>query len=233
MLKDPVALNEMAARYARGEGGVTKDASASLQSITAAAESGHGPSQLTLATMYATGTGVAADPGQAVRWFRAAIASGQKSAEVPYATMLAMGNGVTKDDAAALEIFQRAAERGDSGAQWSMGLFNDEGRGGLTADPHEAVRWWKLAAEQGQPFAQARLGVSYLRGKGTRTNLIEAYAWLAASDVDDTKVYVKEMEKQMPARLLDKAKKLADERRALRKQTVVVPAAVPPPSPRP
>src|SRR5205814_253970 len=85
--------------------------------------------QLTLATMYATGLGVAVDPAQAARWFRAALDTGEQAAEVPYATLLATGSGVERDDAAARALFEHAAQRGDAGAQWSLGLFRDEGPG--------------------------------------------------------------------------------------------------------
>ena len=204
-LKDPIAMSEMAVRYSRGDG-VPKDAEASLRMLTAAAEAGHTRSQLTLATMYATGIGVAEDPAQAARWFRAALDAGEEAAEVPYATLLATGKGVERDDAAARALFERAAARGDAAAQWSMGTFAEEGRGGLTANPREAVKWWKRAAEQGQPFAQARLGIAYVQGKGTPSNLVEGYAWLAASDVADAKAIIKELDKKIPAPLLAKAK---------------------------
>src|SRR5262249_36208985 len=130
--------------------------------------------------------------------------------------LLATGNGVPKDDVAARAIYEKAAARGDAGAQWSLGVFYHEGRGGLTANPHEAFKLWKLAAEQGHPLAQVKLGIAYIKGEGTRTNAIEAYAWLAASEVDEAQVLVKDLEKKLPAPLLAKARKLADERRALR-----------------
>ncbi|MGH7336681.1 MAG: tetratricopeptide repeat protein, partial [Myxococcota bacterium] len=116
-------------------------------------------------------------------------------------------------------LFERAAARGDASAQYSMGTFADEGRGGLSADPREAFRWWKRSAEQGQSFAQARLGMAYAQGKGTRSNLVEAYAWLSASDVEDAKPILEELDKRIPAPLLAKARRLADERRALREAT--------------
>ena len=109
-----------------------------------------------------------------------------------------------------------AAARGDATAQWSMGTFANEGRGGLVANPREAVKWWKLAAEQGQVYAQAQLGAAYIGGKGTTANLVEGYAWLAASEVPDGKRALAELDKKIPRPLLEKAKRLAKERRALR-----------------
>jgi len=83
-------------------------------------------------------------------------------------------------------------------------------------DPKEAARLWKLAAGQGQPFAQVKLGAAYIKGKGVQSSIVEGYAWMAASDVPDAQPLLREMEKRMPAPLLEKAKRLADERRALR-----------------
>jgi TPR repeat protein len=66
----------MAVRYSSGNG-VAKDSAASLKMLTAAAEAATRPSQMTLATMYASGIGVPPDPAQAARWFRTAYESGE------------------------------------------------------------------------------------------------------------------------------------------------------------
>jgi hypothetical protein len=97
-----------------------------------------------------------------------------------------------------------------------MGTFANEGRGGLIANPREAVKWWRRAAEQGQPYAQAQLGAAYIEGKGVIRDVVEGYAWLAASEVPDGKPVLAELDKKMPRSMLEKAKRFAAERRALR-----------------
>ena len=166
--------------------------------------------------MYVAGMGVKADSAEGARWFRTALEAGEQAAEVPYATLLATGAGIPKDDPAARALFEKAAARGDAMAQLSLGVFHEEGRGGLAKDERAAFRWWKKAAEQGLPIAQAKLGVAYLKGTGTRKNTVEAYAWLAASEVPDAAEVVKMMDKQLPSPLVAKGRKLAQERRALR-----------------
>jgi len=150
---------------------------------------------------------------------------------VPYASILAAGTGVPKDEVTARALFERAAERGDAGAQWSLGVFHEEGRAGFTPDVKEAVRWWRLAAEQGQPYAQVKLGMAYLTGKGVQSSVVEGYAWLSASEVSEAQPMLREIEKKMVAPLLAKAKRLADERRALRKPKLQ-PASSPQPPPQ-
>src|ERR1019366_4666446 len=48
----------------------------------------------------------------------------------------------------------------------SLGLFYEEGRGGLPEDDREAARLYKLAADQGYALAQINLGVLYAQGLG-------------------------------------------------------------------
>ena len=214
-LGNPVGLSEMAVRHSSGDG-VARDPAESVRLLKQAAESGHGAAQLTLGSIYLNGTnGVPADPKEAARWFRTAMENGETSAEVPYATLLVTGDGVPKDEAAALAIFERAAERGDSSAMWSLGVFHDEGRAGFKKNPREAVKWWRKAAEKGQPYAQAKLGAALVTGTGTTRDLVQGYAWLSASGLTDAKAWVEALDKQLPRPMLERARKLAEERRAL------------------
>jgi hypothetical protein len=130
--------------------------------------------------------------------------------------MLLGGKGVPKDEVAALKLFEEAAERGDPTAEYSLGVLHSEGRAGLEANPRTAVMWWKRAAQQGQPHAQARLGVALVREEGVSRNLVEAYAWLAASGLKDTEPWVERIGKEMPETMLARAKKLAEKRKELR-----------------
>jgi TPR repeat protein len=51
-------------------------------------------------------------------------------------------------------------------AQFSLGVFYENGRGGLAKDDREAARLYKLAADRGFPQAQNNLGVFYENGRG-------------------------------------------------------------------
>jgi TPR repeat protein len=208
------ASSELAARLLNGDG-VDADPERAVAMLKAAAEGGHGPSQLALAQLYVNGVGVEVDAVQAARWYGRAVESGIEQAEAPYAVLLAKGIGVEADESKALELLERASERGESEAQWGLGLFYDEGRAGLRPNPRQAVTWWRRAAEQGHRLAQLRLGVALVRGTGTRKNLEEAYAWLAASGRPEAKAWIDSLEKELTAAMLAKAKKLAAEKSAL------------------
>ena len=51
-------------------------------------------------------------------------------------------------------------------AQNNLGVFYEQGRGGLPKDEREAARLYKLAADQGNARAQANLGLFYSEGRG-------------------------------------------------------------------
>jgi TPR repeat protein len=215
-LGDPTAQSLLASRYATGEGGVEQDASASLAMLEAAAKSGHGPAQISLASLYYRGIDGEPDLEKSAYWFGKAVDSGVEEAEATYAAMLASGIGTPRNEERARILFEKAAERGDPNAEYSLGVFHEEGRGGLPVNLAQAVMWWKRAAKQGQGAAQAKLGIALVRGDGVTPNIVEAYAWLSASGVKETKPWVEAIEKEMPAAMRLQAQKLAEERRELR-----------------
>ena len=70
----------------------------------------------------------------------------------------------------------RMAEAGDAGAQFSLGVTYEQGKG-IRQDYTEAVQWYRKAAEQGQAEAQYNLGVMYAKGEGVRQNYKIAKEW--------------------------------------------------------
>src|SRR5262249_31883770 len=62
--------------------------------------------------------------------------------------------------------YKLAADQGDAQAQNNLGLFYEEGRGGLQKDDREATRLYKLSADQGNADGQYNLGVNYRDGLG-------------------------------------------------------------------
>jgi TPR repeat protein len=225
-LGNPVGQSQMAVRYSQGKG-VDQDATESLAMLEAAARGGHTPAQMSLAAAYLRGIGGEPDQAQAAFWYRTAVEAGVEEAVAPYASMLARGIGVPKDEMAALQLFQKAAEREDATAQYSLGVFHEKGMAGLTADPRTAVMWWRRAANQGQPQAQAKLGIALVRAEGTTRNVTEAYAWLAASGLEETEPWIQVLEEEMPQLMLVRARKLAERRKALRESATADSAEVP------
>jgi len=50
-----------------------------------------------------------------------------------------------------------AADKGNALGQANLGVFYENGRGGIPRDEREALRLCELAADQGNEFAQAAL----------------------------------------------------------------------------
>ena len=71
---------------------------------------------------------------------------------------------------------RRLAEQGHAGAQFSLGVMYDEGRG-VSQNDAEAVRWYQLAADQGDADAQYNLGCMYALGDGVPEDDAEAAKW--------------------------------------------------------
>jgi TPR repeat protein len=80
--------------------------------------------------------------------------------------MYHVGEGVPQDDAAAASWYRKAADQGNDIGQVNLGLFYEEGRGGLQKDDREATRLYKLAADQGNVGGQVHLGLFYEEGRG-------------------------------------------------------------------
>jgi len=71
---------------------------------------------------------------------------------------------------------RKAAEQGEAQAQYSLGIFYQEGVG-VTKDAEEVVKWFRKAAEQGNAKAQYVLGLCYANGEGVTKDDIEVVKW--------------------------------------------------------
>jgi Sel1 repeat len=80
--------------------------------------------------------------------------------------LCADGRDTAKDDREAARLYKLAADQGNAVAQVSLGVFYENGLGGLLKDDREAARLYKLAADQGNATGQAYLGVFYETGRG-------------------------------------------------------------------
>ena len=70
----------------------------------------------------------------------------------------------------------KAAEQGDAEAQFILGVYYYEGKGGVV-DKEEAVKCFLKAAEQGYSEAQFALGMCYDKGEGVVGDVVVAYKW--------------------------------------------------------
>jgi TPR repeat protein len=75
------------------------------------------------------------------------------------------------EDCEAARLYKLAADQGDAFAQFNLGFFYEQGRGGLPKDDCEAARLYKLAADQGNAMGQGNLGMFYARRLGRLTGV--------------------------------------------------------------
>jgi TPR repeat protein len=74
-----------------------------------------------------------------------------------------------RDDREAARLYKLAADQGDAIGQANLGVFYEQGRGGLSKDDREAARLYKLAADQGNATAQVNLAGLYVNAGGGLT----------------------------------------------------------------
>jgi TPR repeat protein len=84
---------------------------------------------------------------------------------------------------AALSACQQAAQAGDAQAQYELGEFYYQGKGG-ERDLPQALSFFEQASLQGHAQAQYQLGLMFSRGEGVQANNIQAYIVLKMAAVN-------------------------------------------------
>ena len=136
--------------------GIAKQASDSLDELTALAKSGDSAAQFDLGNRYLYGNGVQANEFEAARWYREAAQQDNHNAQYNLAVMTMQGKGVIADMSEAVNWFERAAALGDAPSQFTLATFYANGRV-LPRDPIKAHMWFTLAASAGHKSAAANL----------------------------------------------------------------------------
>ena len=128
------------------------------------AESGEAVAQLELASIYASGKGVAKDMDAALKWYAKAAEQGNVDAQLKLGGIYIGGRGVRRDSSEAAKWFMMSAEAGNPAAQCQMGRMHMVGAG-VAKDDVEAYKWARLAADQKD--AAARKVVAFLEKRMT------------------------------------------------------------------
>ena len=147
-----------------------------FEAVKARADKGDSEAQLSLASSYANGKGVAQDPAKAVKWLRKAAEQGSARAQCLLALNYANGTGVKPDKVEAARWLRRAADQDLAEAQFNLGMCYANGDG-VPRNAVEAADWYRKAAEQGLPDAECELGNCYLEGNGVPKNIPEGIRW--------------------------------------------------------
>ncbi len=110
-------------------------------------------------------------------WFEKAAEA--KLADSEYALSQIYANGtdkIARDDKRAREYLILSARKGYDTAQFDLGRWLVEGRGG-DRDYDQGFRWMQLAANRGMVMAQVWLARLYRDGLGTEGDTVKAAAW--------------------------------------------------------
>jgi serine/threonine protein kinase len=119
------------------------------------AERGEPRAQYLLATLLATGQGVARNEQEALQLLARAGGQGIAAAQTALGDAYAQGRGVARDDHAAREWYQKAATQGDGEAQTKLGDMFASGRG-VAQNAFQAYVWYGIAARSGSAAAREK-----------------------------------------------------------------------------
>jgi hypothetical protein len=146
------------------------------EAVKARADKGEADAQLSVATLYANGTGVARDPAKGAKYLRKAAEQGLARAQCLLGLAYANGDGVKMDKSEAAHWLHKAAEQGMAEAQFDLGMCYVNGDG-VAKNAVQAVSWYRKAADQGLPDAQCEMGDCYLEGNGVPKDIPEGLRW--------------------------------------------------------
>jgi TonB family protein len=141
-----------------------------------ASAQGNSEAQVALGWFYRDGRGgLEKNDLEAERLFKLAAAQSNAGALHSLAFLYSNSNVITRDYVEALRLHQIAATQGEFNSLYYLGVFNEQGLGGLKKDEVEAVKWYRLSADKGHSGALAALGGYFEKGRGgIKRNDIEA-----------------------------------------------------------
>ena len=116
----PVAMNNLAALYERGQG-VPRDMREAVRLYRAASDQGYQISRANLGALYATGRGVQRDDREAVRLMQLAADDNEPNGLNNLGKMYAAGRGgLVRDLNQAVRLWRQAAELGNAAARGNI-----------------------------------------------------------------------------------------------------------------
>jgi len=121
-----------------------------------AAVQGVPPAEYRLATLYASGHGVAPDRAKAFRWYLEAAQAGNRKAMSNLAVAYAQGDGTPKNPQEAGRWFLKAAQLGLPDAQFDLAILYERGLG-VPQNLTDAYRWYVIAAKAGDKESKDRV----------------------------------------------------------------------------
>jgi TPR repeat protein len=110
------------------------------------AKKANAEAEFQLGIMYSRGQGVEQDSKKAFEWWSKAASRGHAQAQEALAESYAWGVGVKQDWPKAVQWAKKSADKGNSNGQYLMGVWHENGQGGLKASAVDAYMWYSIAA---------------------------------------------------------------------------------------
>lgn len=148
-------------------------------------------SRITVARMYASGTGTPRNLPQAIKLYGPLAEQGIPDAMFELAEAHYGRSQGNQDSDEALKWYYLAAQKNHAGAQFMLGAVFDSSLIGLSHVPAEyqdeayedrdrlAMDWYTKSAQQCYPKAARQLGVHYTRGDGVPKDQVQAHKWFS------------------------------------------------------
>lgn len=214
---DATALYIIGFCYENGEGGKEKNPQAANEYYAKAMnfflkkEDVLTPAeQFMISDCYKKGAGVEKDDDAAFKWCRKSADVGFSEAQCRLAEFFALGEGVETNMTEALKWVRRAVAQNNATAQFLLGLWLNEGYGGMeqnkpesirlflksavggntlsqycfeksVKEQHESTNTWQKAAALWDAESQYMLGEFFLDGRGVAPDAVEAVKWFRKS----------------------------------------------------
>jgi len=140
----------------KGAQGLKPDKLAATKLLLAAANKGHGPSQLAYGQKLHRGDGVPQDDKVAALWVHKAAEQGLATAQNDYGSMLLHGWGIERNLDEAFKWFEKASNQGDLWAMNNLGGMYEQGWG-TAKDQAKAIEQYQRSAAKGNEAARKNL----------------------------------------------------------------------------
>ncbi|KAG3121346.1 hypothetical protein PI125_g337 [Phytophthora idaei] len=165
--------------------GVAKNLRKAFELYTQAANLDCAVAMTCLGQMYFAGNGTKKDLLVAEKWFELASSAGDIEACHQLGLLMCEKAAHLKDTQQSDEFFSlarvrftQAAGQGHRDAQYELGVFHENGRGGCESSESEAATWYAKAADQGHTGAESSLGRLFLFGMQIQQDIAKAVHFL-------------------------------------------------------
>ncbi len=183
---EATAKNDLAWLYQEGIG-VDRDVPLAVRLYGQAAEGGCSDACVNLGNIYESGELGTVDFGKCFNWYTEAALALNPKGWFNLANCYHWGHGVAQDYEMAYRLFKVVADQKAVDDVWFyMGLYSQEGLGGVEQNYNKALRYYHKGVRAGNAYCCTQLGVMYGKGLGVKQNTRTALKYYRqAADLGD------------------------------------------------